>query len=114
MNKEYLEVKHFIATLNWFFSEHKIYIIWQYSSLQGLYNVLYLYGFQEQEAVAAAKMDASQIDLENCSDELQAAHELAAAATAAVAKSRKVFIYMPFIQLCFSFRLTYFSENLDF
>lgn len=49
-------------------------------------------------------MDASQIDLENCSDELQAAHELAAAATAAVAKSRKVFIYMPFIQLCFSFR----------
>ncbi|KAK4589921.1 hypothetical protein RGQ29_020482 [Quercus rubra] len=44
---------------------------------------------EEQEAVAAAKMDASQIDLENCSDELQAAHELAAAATAAVAKSRK-------------------------
>ena len=59
-------------------------------------------------------MEASQIDLENCSDELQAAHELAAAATAAVAKSRKVFIYMPIIQLCFSFRLTYFSENLDF
>uniref|UniRef100_A0A7N2R4V1 Brf1 TBP-binding domain-containing protein n=1 Tax=Quercus lobata TaxID=97700 RepID=A0A7N2R4V1_QUELO len=57
--------------------------------MKGLYNVLYLYGFQEQEAVAAAKMDASQIDLENCSDELQAAHELAAAATTAVAKSRK-------------------------
>nr|POE45020.1 hypothetical protein CFP56_77463 [Quercus suber] len=41
---------------------------------------------EEQEAVAAAKMVASQIDLENCSDEIQAAHELAAAA---VAKSRK-------------------------
>jgi hypothetical protein len=44
--------------------------------------VLYLYGFQEQAAAAAAKMDASQVVLENCSDEVRAAHELAAAATA--------------------------------
>ncbi|XP_050287007.1 uncharacterized protein LOC126725978 isoform X3 [Quercus robur] len=44
---------------------------------------------EEQAAAAAAKMEASQVDLENCSDELRAAHELAAAASAAVAKSRK-------------------------
>jgi hypothetical protein len=43
---------------------------------------LYLYGFQEQAAAAAAKMDASQVVLENCSDEVRAADELAAAATA--------------------------------
>ncbi|KAK4591016.1 hypothetical protein RGQ29_021269 [Quercus rubra] len=44
---------------------------------------------EEQAAAAAAKMEASQVDLENCSDELRAAHEFAAAAAAAVAKSRK-------------------------
>ncbi|XP_062161216.1 uncharacterized protein LOC133868359 isoform X1 [Alnus glutinosa] len=44
---------------------------------------------QEQAAAAAAKMEASQALYENCSDELRAAHELAAAAAAAVAKSRK-------------------------
>uniref|UniRef100_A0A2N9EP25 Brf1 TBP-binding domain-containing protein n=1 Tax=Fagus sylvatica TaxID=28930 RepID=A0A2N9EP25_FAGSY len=44
---------------------------------------------EEQAAAAAAKMEASHVDFENCSDEVRAAHELAAAATAAVAKSRK-------------------------
>nr|XP_023929573.1 transcription factor IIIB 90 kDa subunit-like isoform X2 [Quercus suber] len=44
---------------------------------------------EEQAAAAAAKMEASHVDLENCSDELRAAHEFAAAAAAAVAKSRK-------------------------
>ncbi|KAF3968270.1 hypothetical protein CMV_007815 [Castanea mollissima] len=41
---------------------------------------------EEQAAAAVAKMEASQVELENCSDELRAAHELA---SAAVAKSRK-------------------------
>ncbi|KAF3968272.1 hypothetical protein CMV_007815 [Castanea mollissima] len=41
---------------------------------------------REQAAAAVAKMEASQVELENCSDELRAAHELA---SAAVAKSRK-------------------------
>ncbi len=63
-------------------SQSKIYISWQLFSLKGLFIVLYLYGFQEQAAAAAAKMDASQVVLENCSDEVRAAHELAAAATA--------------------------------
>ena len=49
-------------------------------------------------------MEASHVDFENCSDEVRAAHELAAAATAAVAKSRKVCFYIPFIALCFLFR----------
>ncbi|GMY37379.1 transcription factor iiib 90 kda subunit [Fagus crenata] len=44
---------------------------------------------EEQAAAAAAKMEASHVDFENCSDEVRAAHELAAAASAAVAKSRK-------------------------
>ncbi|KAG7943401.1 hypothetical protein I3843_15G036600 [Carya illinoinensis] len=43
---------------------------------------------QEQAAAAAAKME-SQASFQNSSDELRAAHELAAAAAAAVAKSRK-------------------------
>uniref|UniRef100_A0A2N9F901 Uncharacterized protein n=1 Tax=Fagus sylvatica TaxID=28930 RepID=A0A2N9F901_FAGSY len=36
----------------------------------------------EQAAAAAAKMDASQVVLENCSDEVRAGHELAVAVTA--------------------------------
>ncbi|KAF5476451.1 hypothetical protein F2P56_008162 [Juglans regia] len=43
---------------------------------------------QEQAAAAAAKM-GSQASFQNSSDELRAAHELAAATAAAVAKSRK-------------------------
>ena len=85
-------------------SQSKIYISWLYFPFKGLFNVLYLYGFQEQAAAAAAKMEASHVDFENCSDEVRAAHELAAAATAAVAKSRKVCFYIPFIALCFLFR----------
>ncbi|KAL4626828.1 hypothetical protein ACB092_05G125200 [Castanea dentata] len=41
---------------------------------------------EEQAAAAVAKMEASQVELENCSDESRAAHEFA---SAAVAKSRK-------------------------
>ena len=46
-------------------------------------------------------MEASQVDLENCSDELRAAHEFAAAAAAAVAKSRKVLFTCHLLRLVF-------------
>ena len=57
-------------------------------------------------------MEASQVDLENCSDELRAAHELAAAASAAVAKSRKVLftchlLHLVFILFCFKFNFIF-------
>ena len=64
-------------------------------------------------------MEASQVDLENCSDELRAAHEFAAAAAAAVAKSRKVLFtcnLLHFVFVLFYFKLNYifyiFKGNL--
>jgi len=53
---------------------------------------LYLW-FQEQaakEAIAAANKKAFEANFENCSEDLLAARELAASASEAVAKSRKV------------------------
>ena len=56
-------------------------------------------------------MEASQVDLENCSDELRAAHELAAAASAAVWLSQeRCYLHATYCTLF----LFYFKFNFIF
>jgi len=58
--------------------------------------------FQEQaakEAIAAANKKAFEANFENCSEDLLAARELAASASEAVAKSRKVLSEYFFVTL---------------
>lgn len=60
-------------------------------------NSTMLYFLQEQaakDAAAAAAKNAYEANFQNCSEDLKAAKDLADAAAAAVAKSRKVSVFI--------------------
>lgn len=106
MNKEYIQVKDSLSLWIYFYWQVECTfsrkqsrdILTQMLILLDYKIYCSLYGFQEQAAAAAAKME-SQTSFQNSSDELRAAHELAAAAAAAVAKSRKVLLYMSYVAI---------------